>query len=61
MVCGNAGSMMSFAWGVLAPIGIMLALYYKIVWPNGQWFYVRKSNAYNIHAYYTSVFVCRLI
>lgn len=34
------GSVMLFAWGVLAPVGIMLALFFKIVWPNGQWFYV---------------------
>lgn len=38
------GALMSFAWGVLAPTGIFLALFYKIVWPDGQWFYVRKSN-----------------
>lgn len=37
------GALMSFAWGVLAPTGIFLALFYKIVWPNGQWFYVSKS------------------
>lgn len=30
---------MAFAWGLLAPVGIMLALFYKVVWPTGQWFY----------------------
>lgn len=37
---------MVFAWGLLAPLGIMLALYYKVVWPNGQWFYVRIICSY---------------
>ena len=37
-----AGSLMSIAWGVLIPIGIILALFYKVVWPNGHWFYVSQ-------------------
>ena len=40
---------MVFAWGVLAPTGIMLALFYKIVWPNGQWFYVSQSTLKTMH------------
>ena len=31
---------MTVAWGVLVPIGILLALFYKVVWPEGEWFYV---------------------
>lgn len=31
---------MAFAWGLLIPVGIILALFYKVVWPNGHWFYV---------------------
>lgn len=34
---------MTFAWGVLIPVGIILALFYKVVWPNGHWFYVSPS------------------
>ena len=34
---------MTFAWGVLIPVGIILALFYKVVWPNGHWFYVSSS------------------
>ena len=30
-------------WGILAPVGIMLALYYKVMWPNGGWLYVSFS------------------
>jgi hypothetical protein len=37
------GSLMSIAWGVLIPIGIILALFYKVVWPNGHWFYIHIS------------------
>lgn len=33
---------MVFAWGLLAPVGIMLPLFYKVVWPDGQWFYVSE-------------------
>ena len=32
---------MTFAWGVLIPMGMILALFYKVVWPRGHWFYVR--------------------
>ena len=31
---------MCFAWGLLAPVGIFIAMFYKVVWPNGEWFYV---------------------
>ena len=31
---------MLLAWGLLAPVGITLALFYKVVWPNGEWLYV---------------------
>ena len=31
---------MIIAWGLFAPVGILLALFYKVVWPNGEWFYV---------------------
>ena len=31
---------MSVAWGVLFPVGILIALFYRVVWPNGHWFYV---------------------
>jgi hypothetical protein len=34
------GSLMAFAWGVLVPVGIILALFYKVVWPKGHWFYI---------------------
>lgn len=36
------------AWGIFAPIGILLALYYKVVWPNGEWLYVSFSFNFNI-------------
>ena len=38
------GSLMALAWGVLIPVGIILALFYKVVWPNGQWFYVSQTS-----------------
>jgi hypothetical protein len=34
------GSLMAVAWGVLIPAGIILALFYRVVWPNGHWFYI---------------------
>lgn len=36
-------SLMTLAWGLVAPVGIILAMFYKVVWPNGEWFYVRCS------------------
>ena len=39
---------MVFAWGALAPVAIFLALFYKIVWPNGEWFYVSSALSYLI-------------
>ena len=36
-------SLMTLAWGLVAPVGIILAMFYKVVWPNGEWFYVRSS------------------
>lgn len=41
----NLGSIMALAWGLFAPVGIMLALFYKVVWPNGEWFYVSVSHS----------------
>lgn len=38
-----AGCVMCFAWGLLAPIGILIALFYKVIWPNGEWFYVNDN------------------
>lgn len=32
---------MCVAWGLLAPVGILIALFYKVIWPDGEWFYVR--------------------
>ena len=40
----HAGSMMTIAWALFAPVGILLALFYKVVWPNGEWFYVSSSD-----------------
>ncbi len=34
------GAMMIAAWGLLAPVGILMAIFYKVVWPSGEWFYV---------------------
>ncbi len=42
---------MTVAWGLLAPVGILLALFYKVVWPNGQWFYVSHLPVVNARYY----------
>ena len=39
-LCFCVGCVMCLAWGLLAPVGILIALFYKVVWPNGEWFYV---------------------
>jgi len=33
-------SFMTLAWGLVAPVGIILAMFYKVILPNGEWFYV---------------------
>ena len=37
----HSGCIMCVAWGLLAPVGILIAMFYKVIWPNGEWFYVR--------------------
>ena len=39
---------MCVAWGLLAPIGILIAMFYKVIWPNGEWFYVSKNNMHPV-------------
>ena len=39
----NSGCIMCVAWGLLAPVGILIAMFYKVIWPNGEWFYVRAG------------------
>jgi hypothetical protein len=34
------GILMTFAWIATAPTGIVLARYFKVVWPTGKWFHV---------------------
>ncbi len=41
------GAMMIAAWGLLAPVGILMAIFYKVVWPSGEWFYV-SHDSYHI-------------
>lgn len=36
----HAASFMTLAWGLVAPVGIILAMFYKVILPNGEWFYV---------------------
>lgn len=36
---------MCVAWGLLAPVGILIAMFYKVIWPNGEWFYVREETS----------------
>ena len=38
------GSFMIFTFLFLIPIGIILSTFYKIVWPNGGWFFVSQFN-----------------
>ncbi len=48
------GAMMIAAWGLLAPVGILMAIFYKVVWPSGEWFYVshnRRSLLRNTRMY----------
>jgi len=40
IVCAISGAIMMLAWGLFAPVGIILVIFYKVVWPNGEWFYV---------------------
>ena len=48
---------MTVAWGLLAPAGILLALFYKVVWPNGEWFYVSQSVTNVMTGYVQSLLV----
>ena len=38
------GSFMIFTFLFLIPIGIILSTFYKVVWPNGGWFFVSLLN-----------------
>ena len=55
-----AGSLMAFAWGALIPVGIIIALFYKVVWPNGHWFYVSPDSA-NLLWYQRLRLTCLLV
>ena len=41
-------SFVLFTWLFLIPVGIMISAFFKIVWPNGGWFFV---------SYYTNLFL----
>ncbi len=51
------GSFMVFAWGAVAPVGLMLSLFYKVVWPGGEWFYVCIYNNISLHPHKARVTV----
>ena len=36
-------SFVIFTWLFLIPVGIMMSSFFKIVWPNGGWFFVSQS------------------